>query len=87
MSEAIRDFHEQTGRMVGLKLAGGIRNAKQSWQYLVIVGETLGPEWLRPEWFRLGCVQPAQRRADAAALAGHRPLPTARRLHDRLRRP
>ena len=54
MAEAIRDFHEQTGRSVGLKLAGGIRSAKQSWQYLVIVGETLGPEWLRPERFRLG---------------------------------
>jgi deoxyribose-phosphate aldolase len=54
MSEAIRDFVEQTGRVVGLKLAGGIRSAKQSWQYLVIVGETLGPEWLRPERFRLG---------------------------------
>lgn len=54
MAEAIRDFREQTGRVVGLKLAGGIRSAKQSWQYLVIVGETLGPEWLRPEHFRLG---------------------------------
>ncbi len=54
MAEAIRDFREQTGRVVGLKLAGGIRSAKQSWQYLVIVGETLGPEWLRPERFRLG---------------------------------
>ena len=54
MAEAIRDFREQTGRAVGLKLAGGIRNAKMAWQYLVIVGETLGPEWLRPERFRLG---------------------------------
>jgi len=54
MAEAIRDFREQTGRVVGLKLAGGIRNAKMAWQYLVIVGETLGPEWLRPERFRLG---------------------------------
>ena len=34
--------------MVGLKLAGGIRTAKTAWQYLVIVGETLGPEWLTP---------------------------------------
>jgi deoxyribose-phosphate aldolase len=54
MAEAIRDFREQTGSVVGLKLAGGIRNAKMAWQYLVIVGETLGPEWLRPERFRLG---------------------------------
>ncbi|CAB4832143.1 unannotated protein [freshwater metagenome] len=54
MSEAIRDHFEQTGVKVGLKLAGGIRTAKQSWQYLVIVNETLGPDWLTPHLFRLG---------------------------------
>jgi deoxyribose-phosphate aldolase len=54
MAEGIRDYREQTGRVVGLKLAGGIRSAKMAWQYLVVVGETLGPEWLRPERFRLG---------------------------------
>jgi deoxyribose-phosphate aldolase len=54
MAEAIRDFADQTGHAVGLKLAGGIRTAKQSWQFLVIVGETLGPDWLHPDRFRLG---------------------------------
>jgi deoxyribose-phosphate aldolase len=54
MSEAIRDFADQTGRHVGLKLAGGIRTAKQSWQYLVLVGETLGPDYLDPDRLRLG---------------------------------
>lgn len=54
MSEAIRDFADQTGRHVGLKLAGGIRSAKQSWQYLVLVGETLGPAYLHPDRLRLG---------------------------------
>jgi deoxyribose-phosphate aldolase len=54
MAEAIRDFADQTGTTVGLKLAGGIRTAKQSWQYLVLVQETLGVEWLTPERFRLG---------------------------------
>jgi deoxyribose-phosphate aldolase len=54
MAEAIRDFEEQTGRVVGLKVAGGIRTAKQSWQYLVTVHETLGPRWLSPDLFRLG---------------------------------
>ena len=54
MSEAIRDHFEQTGVRVGLKLAGGIRTAKQSWQYLVIINETLGGEWLTPDLFRLG---------------------------------
>ena len=54
MSEAIRDFADQTGRQVGLKAAGGIRTAKQGWQHLVVVQETLGPEWLTPSLFRVG---------------------------------
>jgi deoxyribose-phosphate aldolase len=54
MSEAIRDYSEQTGRAVGLKVAGGIRTAKQSWQYLVVVHETLGPAWLTPGRMRIG---------------------------------
>ncbi len=54
MSEAIRDFHSQTGVRVGLKVAGGIRTAKSAWQYLVMVHETLGPAWLDPAWFRIG---------------------------------
>jgi len=54
MAEAIRDYHEQTGRMVGLKVAGGVRTAKQSWQYLVIINETLGSRWMTPTWFRIG---------------------------------
>ncbi|MCU0273911.1 MAG: deoxyribose-phosphate aldolase [Acidimicrobiales bacterium] len=54
MAEAIRDFEDQTGRIVGLKVAGGIRTAKQSWQYLVVVFETLGAGWLTPDLFRLG---------------------------------
>ena len=54
MAEAIRDYADQTGTAVGLKLAGGIRTAKQSWQYLVLVQETLGAEWMTPDRFRLG---------------------------------
>jgi deoxyribose-phosphate aldolase len=54
MAEAIRDFADQTGTAVGLKLAGGIRSAKQSWQYLVLVQETLGSAWLTPDRFRIG---------------------------------
>jgi deoxyribose-phosphate aldolase len=54
MLEAIRDFHDRTGRMVGMKPAGGIRTAKQAIQYLVLVNETLGADWLTPERFRLG---------------------------------
>ena len=54
MAESIRDYVEQTGRVVGLKVAGGIRTAKQSWQYLVIVQETLGNGWMHPDRFRIG---------------------------------
>src|ERR671927_801951 len=54
MLEAIRDVYEETGRVVGMKPAGGIRAAKQAVQNLVIVNETLGPDWLTPDRFRLG---------------------------------
>jgi deoxyribose-phosphate aldolase len=54
MLEAVRDVFEETGRRVGVKPAGGIRHAKQAVQYLVLVNETLGPEWLTPDLFRFG---------------------------------
>jgi len=54
MAEAIRDHADQTGQVVGLKLAGGIRSAKQSWGYLALIQETLGAEWLTPDRFRIG---------------------------------
>jgi len=54
MLEAIRDFERQTGRMVGMKPAGGIRTAKESVQYLVVLYETLGPRWMTPDYFRFG---------------------------------
>ena len=54
MLEAVRDFREQTGRMVGVKAAGGIRTAKDAIKYLVLVNETCGPDWLTPQYFRLG---------------------------------
>jgi deoxyribose-phosphate aldolase len=54
MLEAIRDVYEETGRRVGFKAAGGIRQAKQAVQHLVVVHETLGPDWLTPDLYRLG---------------------------------
>jgi deoxyribose-phosphate aldolase len=54
MLEAIRDFHDDTGRRIGFKAAGGIKTAKQGWQYLVVAQETVGPEWLDPSLFRIG---------------------------------
>jgi deoxyribose-phosphate aldolase len=54
MLEAIRDYVDETGRVVGMKPAGGIRDAKAALGVLVLVKETLGPDWLTPERFRLG---------------------------------
>jgi len=54
MMEAAREFFHETGRRVGVKVAGGIRQSKQAVQYLVLVYETLGPEWMTPDLFRIG---------------------------------
>jgi deoxyribose-phosphate aldolase len=54
MLEAIRDFMDATGVMVGMKPAGGIRTAKDAIRYLVVLNETLGEDWMSPEWFRFG---------------------------------
>ena len=54
MLEAVRDFRDQTGHQVGVKPAGGIRTAKDAIKYLVLVNETVGDDWLDPDWFRLG---------------------------------
>src|SRR4051794_13067467 len=54
MLEAVRDFRAATGRQVGVKPAGGIRTAKDSIKYLVLVNETVGEDWLHPDWFRFG---------------------------------
>jgi deoxyribose-phosphate aldolase len=54
MLEAIRDVHDETGRVVGFKPAGGIRNSKQAIQHLVLVHETLGPDWMTPDLHRFG---------------------------------
>lgn len=54
MLEAVRDFREATGQMVGVKPAGGIRTSKDAIKYLVMVNEVAGAEWLDPDWFRFG---------------------------------
>ena len=54
MLEAVRDVYEETGRRIGFKAAGGIRQSKQAIQHLVLVHETLGPDWLTPDLYRLG---------------------------------
>ncbi|MDH5241725.1 MAG: deoxyribose-phosphate aldolase, partial [Gammaproteobacteria bacterium] len=52
--QAIRDFYRDTGKMIGMKPAGGIATSKLAIHYLVMLHETLGNAWMTPEWFRFG---------------------------------
>ena len=54
MLEAIRDNYHLTGKKIGMKPAGGISKSKLAIQYLVMVRETLGNDWLTPDLFRFG---------------------------------
>ncbi len=54
MCEAIKLYYEKTGIKIGLKAAGGIRTAKVAIEYIQLVKEILGEEWLTPNLFRIG---------------------------------
>jgi deoxyribose-phosphate aldolase len=54
MLAAVRDFEQASGRRVGVKVAGGIRTAKDAIRYLVLANEVAGPAWLTPQLFRIG---------------------------------
>ncbi len=54
MVRAIREYFELTGYKVGFKPAGGIRKAKQSVEWLILIKEELGDDWLTPDLFRFG---------------------------------
>ncbi|HQV99568.1 MAG TPA: deoxyribose-phosphate aldolase [Bacteroidia bacterium] len=54
MLEAIRDFYYETGKQIGMKPAGGIATAKLALQYLVVLRETLGNDWMNADMFRFG---------------------------------
>ncbi|MDF3044261.1 MAG: deoC [Ornithinibacter sp.] len=54
MLEAVRDWRDTTGDMVGVKPAGGIRTSKDAIRFLVTVNEVAGEEWLDNHWFRFG---------------------------------
>lgn len=54
MVRQIRGFKEKTGYKIGFKPAGGIRTAKQSTDWMILMKEELGLEWLSPHLFRLG---------------------------------
>jgi deoxyribose-phosphate aldolase len=54
MLRAIREYHDRTGHIVGFKPAGGIRTAKQALDWLLLVNEELGRDWLDARRFRFG---------------------------------
>ena len=54
MLEAIKDHYQKTGKMVGMKPAGGMSDAKTALHYLAMLKETLGEAWMSSEWFRFG---------------------------------
>ena len=54
MAQTIKEYYEQTGRVIGLKPAGGINTVKDAVTYYTIVKEVLGEQWLTNELFRLG---------------------------------
>ncbi len=54
MVRMIRDYYEKTGYKVGFKPAGGIRSAKQALQWLILIKEELGNDWISPHLFRFG---------------------------------
>lgn len=54
MVRAIRAYREATGYAVGFKPAGGIRTAKGSLDWLILMKEELGDRWLSPALFRIG---------------------------------
>ncbi len=54
MCKAIKEYHEETGRKIGIKIAGGIRTFDDAVKYYTIVKEILGKEWLTPNWLRFG---------------------------------
>ena len=54
MLQAINEFERATGKIIGMKPAGGIKTTKDAMKYLVLVKETLGERWLNPDLFRFG---------------------------------
>ena len=54
MLSAVREYERASGRRVGVKMAGGVRTAKDAIRYLVLVNEIAGAAWLTPEFFRIG---------------------------------
>ncbi len=54
MVREIRAYQQMTGYQVGFKPAGGIRSAKDALNWLILIKEELGDDWLSSQLFRFG---------------------------------
>ena len=54
MLDTIKEYYEKTGKMIGIKPAGGIRESEQALRYFCLVKEILGDKWLNNKYFRIG---------------------------------
>lgn len=54
MLDAIKEHYEKTGKMIGIKPAGGIRDAEEALKYLLVLENVLGEKWMNNTWFRIG---------------------------------
>lgn len=54
MCQAIKEYFDQTGIRIGIKVAGGVRTVDDAVNYYTIVKEVLGQEWLEGDLFRIG---------------------------------
>ena len=54
MAKCIKEYHEKTGNMVGIKVSGGVSTTEDAVAYYTIVKEVLGEKWLTNEYFRIG---------------------------------
>lgn len=54
MAQAIKEYHERTGRMVGFKASGGVASTEEAVKYYTVIKEVLGEQWLTNEYFRIG---------------------------------
>ena len=70
MLEAIRDHYDQTGKIAGIKPAGGIADPETALQYYVLTDQILGAEWLNKDWLRFGASRLADTLVDAIRKIG-----------------
>ena len=54
MLDAIKEHYRKTGKMIGIKPAGGIRDAAEALKYLLVLENVLGEKWMNNTWFRIG---------------------------------